>query len=230
MKIITRRALSSDCASCHNFNKFKPASLFNHGKTEFPLVGAHKTVDCASCHKVEMRNGKEYQKFAVASFKNCSSCHNDVHKGAFGNQCKACHNEESFHKIVAGQGFNHSITGFTLVGKHQNSIAVNATKRVLAWEVILKNSNQKMSMIVALAMMTCTKANLATSVWIVTTRIHLNPVKHPSWTTLITILPVLPYWVNTSKWIVALVTSKTSLQPWHMISAWTVTKIITKGF
>lgn len=84
-------------------------------------------------------------------------------------------------------------------------------------------------MIVALAMMTCTKANLATSVWIVTTRIHLNPVKHPSWTTLITILPVLPYWVNTSKWIVALVTSKTSLQPWHMISAWTVTKIITKG-
>lgn len=114
-----QKSLSSDCASCHNFTKFKPASLFNHGKTEFPLVGAHKTVDCASCHKVEMRNGKEYQKFTVASFKNCSSCHNDVHKGAFGNQCKACHNEESFHKIVAGQGFNHSITGFTLAGKHQ---------------------------------------------------------------------------------------------------------------
>ena len=114
-----QKSLSSDCASCHNFTKFKPASLFNHAKTEFPLAGAHKTVDCASCHKVELRNGKEFQKFAVASFKNCNSCHNDVHKGAFGNQCKACHTEESFHKIAAGPGFNHSVTGFTLVGKHQ---------------------------------------------------------------------------------------------------------------
>ncbi len=114
-----QKSLSSDCASCHNFTKFKPASLFNHAKTEFPLAGAHKTVDCASCHKVELRNGKEFQKFAVASFKNCNSCHSDVHKGAFGNQCKACHTEESFHKIAAGPGFNHSVTGFTLVGKHQ---------------------------------------------------------------------------------------------------------------
>lgn len=114
-----QKTMSSDCASCHNFTKFKPASLFNHAKTEFPLLGAHKTVDCASCHKVEMRNGKEFQKFAVASFKNCSNCHNDVHKGEFGTQCKACHNEESFHKITAGPGFNHNVTGFNLVGRHQ---------------------------------------------------------------------------------------------------------------
>lgn len=114
-----QKTLSDNCASCHNTTDFKPATLFNHAKTDFPLAGAHKSVDCASCHKTEIRNGTKFQQFAGIPHKQCSSCHVDVHKGNFGQQCKSCHSEESFHKISAGPGFNHSVTGFKLEGKHQ---------------------------------------------------------------------------------------------------------------
>ena len=92
-----------------------------------------------------------------------------------------------------------------------------------------KNSNQRWAMIVALAMMTMHEGKFGNKCLDCHNQNSFKPVKHPSWTTLITILPVLPYWVNTSKWIVALVTSKTLTTAMAMISAWTVTKIITKG-
>ena len=44
--------LGTDCARCHSADvPFKQAA-FDHGKTRFPLSGAHKTVACASCHPV----------------------------------------------------------------------------------------------------------------------------------------------------------------------------------
>lgn len=114
-----QKTLSGDCAKCHNFEKFKPAIKFNHQKSDFPLAGAHQKLDCAACHKKEIRNGKEFQKFADLEFKSCVACHKDEHKGRFGNNCKACHTEESFHKIKTSTSFNHSLTGFTLEGKHK---------------------------------------------------------------------------------------------------------------
>ncbi|MBK8701254.1 MAG: cytochrome c family protein [Saprospiraceae bacterium] len=113
-----QKTMSNDCASCHNFDKFKPAVNFNHGKTSFALLGAHKNVDCVLCHKMETRNGKDFQHFADVTAKNCNNCHKDVHRGSFGTNCKSCHTETSFHTIAAGSGFNHSITGYTLEGKH----------------------------------------------------------------------------------------------------------------
>ena len=112
-----QKTMSNDCATCHNFEKFKPALLFNHAKTEFPLAGAHKNVKCEACHKSEIKNGKEFQHFADVPHANCNACHKDAHGGHFGTNCKACHSEESFHKI-SGDGFNHSVTGYTLEGKH----------------------------------------------------------------------------------------------------------------
>lgn len=115
-----QKTLSSDCVSCHDFNDFKKAPLFNHDKTEFALVGAHKKEDCASCHKEEMRNGKKFVKYSGIAFSNCTSCHKDVHKGEYGNNCKTCHNEESFTKISPSRSFNHTVTGYTLEGKHRD--------------------------------------------------------------------------------------------------------------
>ena len=41
--------LQTTCNDCHNINSWAPAS-FNHDITQFPLTGAHQTVDCAQCH------------------------------------------------------------------------------------------------------------------------------------------------------------------------------------
>lgn len=114
------KTLSSDCLSCHNMNDFKPATAFNHAKTSFPLAGAHQNVSCVSCHKIENKAGKQFQKFADIAHKNCTSCHKDEHNNAFGSNCKACHNETSFHKITPTKSFNHSVTGFALEGRHRD--------------------------------------------------------------------------------------------------------------
>ncbi len=114
-----KKTLDKDCKKCHDYEAFKPAPFFNHDKTGFPLAGAHKTVDCKLCHKVETTNGKTFQHFANVPFKNCNACHVDPHKGKFGVDCKSCHTVESFHKIKASSTFNHSITGFELEGKHK---------------------------------------------------------------------------------------------------------------
>ena len=42
-----QNTLSKECTICHNQEKFRPASLFNHAKSEFPLIGKHQNVDCA---------------------------------------------------------------------------------------------------------------------------------------------------------------------------------------
>ena len=115
-----QKTLDNDCSKCHNFEKFKPASAFNHNKTNFALTGGHAKVDCNQCHKIEMRNGKKFQQFADVPFKNCNSCHKDPHQGEFGTDCKSCHSTESFAKMKSTSAFNHSLTGFELEGKHKS--------------------------------------------------------------------------------------------------------------
>jgi hypothetical protein len=114
-----QKTLSNDCAKCHNYKGFKPAPLFNHDKSDFPLNGAHEKQKCESCHKKEVRAGKEFQVFSGIPFKSCSACHEDPHHGEFGTNCSSCHNEVSFHQIKANSNFNHNLTGFELEGKHK---------------------------------------------------------------------------------------------------------------
>jgi len=111
--------LSSDCASCHNFKLFKPASGFSHNKTRHKLRGKHAALACEKCHKQIEINGVEIQQFAGVPFENCTSCHTDVHDNRFGQNCTQCHSEESFQKIKESAEFNHSLTRFPLEGQHQ---------------------------------------------------------------------------------------------------------------
>lgn len=113
-----QKTLGTDCANCHSTEKFKPASKFDHNKAEFKLLGAHEKVECSKCHPTEKRNGKDFTKLKGLNFNNCSSCHSDIHKGAFGADCKSCHSVNSFH-IINQQNFDHSKTKFPLIGKHQ---------------------------------------------------------------------------------------------------------------
>jgi hypothetical protein len=114
-----QKTLANACEKCHDYKAFKPAPLFNHDKSDFPLNGAHEKVKCESCHKRELRTGKEFQFFTGISFKTCAACHEDPHRGEFGANCASCHNEVSFHQIKANSNFNHSLTGFELQGKHK---------------------------------------------------------------------------------------------------------------
>lgn len=113
-----QKALSENCSSCHNFKSFKPVLGFDHKKTKYPLFGRHQSVDCSKCHKITDQNGKKFQKFTGIPFSKCTDCHKDVHDNKFGNDCKKCHNEESFKKVAGLTGFNHGKTDYPLEGKH----------------------------------------------------------------------------------------------------------------
>ena len=115
-----QNTFSEDCKTCHNQEAFKPAPGFNHAETKFPLIGKHQSVSCEKCHKIEARNGKPFQQFSGIPFSTCSNCHEDVHKNRFGNDCRKCHNEFSFHEVKQLGSFNHDKTDFSLKGKHQN--------------------------------------------------------------------------------------------------------------
>ena len=114
-----QKALSADCAGCHNDEKFKPASKFDHNKAKFKLTGKHLEATCDDCHKTSLRNGQKYQAFKGLKFANCSNCHEDVHKNKFGQNCLKCHNNESFSSVGGIQNFDHSKTNFKLEGQHQ---------------------------------------------------------------------------------------------------------------
>lgn len=117
---VHRNSLSKDCARCHTTQSFKPASLFNHNTTAFPLKGKHQQVDCKSCHPVEWTDSKSYQKFKGINYQSCVSCHTDPHKKNLGNHCSDCHSETSFKAFNGGRLFNHNSTAFALKGKHKS--------------------------------------------------------------------------------------------------------------
>lgn len=115
-----RRTLSFDCRSCHDTQAFKPASLFDHAETGFPLKGQHSEVDCASCHAVETVDGSPFQHFSGIAFAQCSDCHEDAHNGRLGPDCASCHTEDSFNTFMGRATFDHGRTSFSLKGKHRS--------------------------------------------------------------------------------------------------------------
>lgn len=97
------------CETCHTPKTWK-APRFDHAKaTRFPLLGAHASVKCESCHV----GGVQGAKPSTA----CVACHanSDPHKGQLGQQCARCHNETGWRRKVA---FDHDLTRFPLVGLH----------------------------------------------------------------------------------------------------------------
>ncbi|MBR0550999.1 cytochrome C [Stakelama marina] len=105
------------CASCHDEHKGRKADIlglspqsFDHSMTDFALHGAHRRVKCSACHK----QGEHF----FAAPNTCIGCHkkDDVHKGKFGTKCAACHTATDW-KLV--HDFDHSVTGYPLVGKHK---------------------------------------------------------------------------------------------------------------
>jgi len=116
---VHQQTLSRDCASCHTTEAFSPPSNFDHNTTRYPLKGQHQYVECIACHRMEQRNGKDFQRFTNISFQKCTDCHRDVHDNKFGQNCTECHSVRSFRVAGYTRNFDHNMTGFRLTGQHQ---------------------------------------------------------------------------------------------------------------
>ena len=123
-----QNTLSSSCTLCHDFIAFKPAPAFDHQNTKFPLAGKHAKLVCDKCHKIENQNGIKFQQFTGIQFNNCTNCHKDPHENKFEQNCRKCHNEESFHNIIGVNAFDHSKTDYPLNGKHLSVNCISCHK------------------------------------------------------------------------------------------------------
>ena len=105
----------SNCLNCHDRHAFTPATFTQqqHDRTNFPLVGAHRSVECNSCHRLPMEGHQGQHKVTLASVvrhdeslsrstlepphyakpdavrifhgtpSSCQACHDDPHQGDF---------------------------------------------------------------------------------------------------------------------------------------------------
>jgi hypothetical protein len=95
--------LDKVCEDCHTPGLAFEDVRFKHAAEG--LFAFHADVACIKCH--------EGARFGRAS-RNCAGCHADFHKGALGRDCYECHRGT----IWSITSFNHSSTGFPLMGAH----------------------------------------------------------------------------------------------------------------
>ena len=95
------------CASCHTTKSWKDVR-FDHARTGFLLRGAHERAACAGCHV--------QADFSQPVPISCAACHQDAHRGEFGQRCAGCHDEKSWKTNFTADA--HRSTGFPLTGRH----------------------------------------------------------------------------------------------------------------
>ena len=110
------------CSHCHGEHEGRQADIvqidneiFDHNTTDYPLLGAHKQVECNGCHL----EGKKWSEAAGT----CFGCHEEgqPHKGNLGKNCENCHEVSKWSRVAA---FNHSKTKFALLGRHANVVCM----------------------------------------------------------------------------------------------------------
>lgn len=100
-------SLGHNCETCHAEKSWKETVRFDHGKTDFPLLGKHAKVECKSCHV-----GIMYKEASV----ECVACHkkDDKHLATLGTQCAQCHTADNWKAPL----FEHDKTRFKLRNAH----------------------------------------------------------------------------------------------------------------
>jgi hypothetical protein len=103
------------CESCHSTTAWSPAS-FDHDKTAFPLTGQH-TVPPRACTDCHVNNNYNLTTATCVSchltdFNNASSPNHVTSN--FPQTCEVCHSTSAWQPAQ----FDHSKTGFSLVGAH----------------------------------------------------------------------------------------------------------------
>lgn len=125
-----RGQFSESCDRCHDLTAFRPAPLFDHDQTIYPLVGAHRETACDRCHARQVDNSRaavlgptasDYAVYKRLSFDDCRDCHDDPHLGRLGERCLECHLDGTW-KVAAENGresrIDHDRTRYPLRGRH----------------------------------------------------------------------------------------------------------------
>ena len=99
------------CESCHDEEGWDQINFDHDVDTQFALGGSHKNTRCDACH--------EQTTLEENLGTDCVDCHrkDDEHGGQNGDECNICHSEDRWGLI----GFDHSLTEFTLTGKHDTA-------------------------------------------------------------------------------------------------------------
>jgi hypothetical protein len=90
-------------------------SAVTHDKTNFPLVGKHRTVPCADCHLDGVMQGTPTA---------CEACHwsrknDDPYRLQLGLNCGECHTPLDWKIIIPGSWDHQRDAGFLLEGIHK---------------------------------------------------------------------------------------------------------------
>lgn len=142
------------CARCHTTASFQAADKgFDHAQwTGFALVGAHERAACETCHarsSTRDANGRSFGRASVAAKaarSECTSCHADVHNGAFDAggrrnlpatvdgraSCLRCHTQNAFSDARSARFEHATWTGFALDGSHSKLECASCHEPVLA--------------------------------------------------------------------------------------------------
>lgn len=112
--------LTETCTNCHTQDAWKPAKNFDHATADYTLIGKHQDVKCEECHEEKILTpGQESTvQFVDLDYRECTACHDDIHKGQFGENCTKCHTPKGWKIITEGE-FNHDLTQYRLRGKHK---------------------------------------------------------------------------------------------------------------
>lgn len=119
--------MDTNCLTCHTAIKWQITN-FTHPQ-EFPLIGGHAGVACASCH-TEGEKQREVESYI--SKPTCAACHESPHQPDFvevgarsspdaADACAACHNagdalwSASLERLTPEQ---HAATGYPLTAPH----------------------------------------------------------------------------------------------------------------
>lgn len=108
------------CTDCHTQTRWKGADLFDHGTTDYPLTGRHRSVECARCHNPRDHDVQTV-RYTGLTFASCADCHRDPHDRQMGTDCTRCHTTDGWSQLTNGQferTFDHATTGYPLRGAH----------------------------------------------------------------------------------------------------------------
>lgn len=71
------------CEACHSTKSWDDLQRFDHASTNFALIGTHRAVECASCHRPPNLERKLLHVDFKAAPSQCEGCHDDLHGAQF---------------------------------------------------------------------------------------------------------------------------------------------------
>jgi hypothetical protein len=114
---IHKNRFGSNCVKCHSTAGWhgKAGTNFNHDRTNYPLKGRHRNIQCNICHKPGL-------PLKIRKYSACKDCHSDYHNKQFIQReqkgaCEECHSVDGFSPSSFTIGM-HAKTSYPLKGAH----------------------------------------------------------------------------------------------------------------